>query len=91
MKLSILLRWLQGKKRLTLVKCDDSSRASTPPQLSDAGDELVLEAAINGYADAIVSFNQKDYKRDHQIVPERFGIKLMLPNEAVRKLRNSTQ
>jgi len=29
--------------------------------LGDANDELVLEAAINGYADAIVTFNEKDF------------------------------
>jgi len=31
------------------------------PQLRDPNDELVLEAAINGYADAIVTFNEKDF------------------------------
>jgi len=28
------------------------------PQLSDAGDEMVLEAAVNCRADAIVTFNR---------------------------------
>src|SRR5215471_2359734 len=31
------------------------------PQLRDANDEMVLEAAINGRADALVTFNRKDY------------------------------
>src|ERR1700760_1935955 len=31
------------------------------PQLRDPGDELVLEAAVNGTADAIVTFNRRDY------------------------------
>jgi predicted nucleic acid-binding protein len=30
-------------------------------QLRDPGDELVLEAAVNGHANAIVTFNQKDF------------------------------
>ena len=41
------------------------------PQLTDAGDEIVLEAAVNGRADAIVSFNHRDYKG----APGRFGIR----------------
>src|SRR5438105_1561015 len=31
------------------------------PQLHDPDDEMVLEAAINGRADAIVTFNLSDY------------------------------
>ena len=31
------------------------------PQLHDPADELVLEAAANGRADAIVTFNQRDF------------------------------
>ena len=31
------------------------------PQLTDPGDEMVLEAAVNGEADAIVTSNRKDY------------------------------
>jgi putative PIN family toxin of toxin-antitoxin system len=31
------------------------------PRLPDAADELVLEAAINGFADAIVTFNLKHF------------------------------
>jgi putative PIN family toxin of toxin-antitoxin system len=30
------------------------------PQLRDAGDEMVLEAAVNGRADALVTFNVRD-------------------------------
>jgi putative PIN family toxin of toxin-antitoxin system len=53
------------------------------PQLTDAGDEIVLEAAVNGRADAIVGFNHKDYKE----VPRRFGIGLRTPAEALREIR----
>ncbi len=31
------------------------------PQLREPGDELVLEAAVNGQAAAIVTFNQRDF------------------------------
>src|ERR1700732_625618 len=48
------------------------------PQLSDAGDEMVLEAAANGRADAIVTFNGRDYGT----APGRFGIEVMTPAEA---------
>jgi putative PIN family toxin of toxin-antitoxin system len=53
------------------------------PQLSDAGDEMVLEAAVNGRADAIVTFNRKDYGT----APARFGIEILSPAEALRRLR----
>ena len=54
------------------------------PQLTDAGDEMVLEAAVNGRADAIVSFNHKDYKGG----PGRFGIGLRTPVAILREIRN---
>ena len=53
------------------------------PQLRDPCDEMVLETAINGQADAIVSFNQRDYGK----VPESFGIELLLPREALRRIK----
>ena len=53
------------------------------PQLSDAGDEMVLEAAVNGRADAIVTFNHKDYGD----APNRFGIEVLSPVEALRRIR----
>jgi putative PIN family toxin of toxin-antitoxin system len=53
------------------------------PQLRDAGDEMVLEAAVNGQADAIVRFNQRDF----DVAPGRFGVMLPKPMEAVWRLR----
>lgn len=53
------------------------------PQLSDAMDEMVLEAAVNGKADAIVTFNHKDFGS----APQRFGIELLTPAEALRRVR----
>jgi len=52
------------------------------PLLPDPDDEMVLEAAINGRADALVSFNHKDF-RD---LPARFGIELLKPVEVLWRL-----
>lgn len=53
------------------------------PQLRDAGDEMVLEAAVNGGADALVAFNLRDYGQ----TPARFGIEVLLPREPLRRIR----
>jgi putative PIN family toxin of toxin-antitoxin system len=53
------------------------------PQLPDADDEMVLEAAINGYADAIVTFNIKDFLK----ASSEFGIPVMLPSALVKELQ----
>ena len=58
------------------------TRFSWRPQLSDPADEMVLEAAINGRADGLVTFNQRDFGT----VPARFGIALMSPREALRRI-----
>jgi predicted nucleic acid-binding protein len=52
------------------------------PQLRDPGDEMVLEAAVNGRASAIVTFNEKDLRAARQ----SFGIDVIRPGEALRKL-----
>jgi predicted nucleic acid-binding protein len=52
------------------------------PQLRDPADEFVLEAAVNGEADAIVTFNRRDFGA----VPARFGIDLLTPAEAIRRI-----
>jgi predicted nucleic acid-binding protein len=43
------------------------------PQLRDPADELVLEAAVNGQAAAIVTFNRRDFG----VVPARFRIDVL--------------
>lgn len=53
------------------------------PQLRDPADELVLEAAVNGQAAAIVTFNRRDFGK----VPSQFGIELLTPAEAIRRIR----
>lgn len=51
------------------------------PQLSDAADEMVLEVAINGRADAIVTFNRR-----HFLSAARFGINVISPSELLGML-----
>ncbi len=51
------------------------------PQLSDPADEMVLEAAINGKADALITFNRRDFGD----APGRFGIALLSPQQALRR------
>jgi predicted nucleic acid-binding protein len=53
------------------------------PQLRDPGDEMVLEAAVNGRAQAIVTFNRRHYEG----VRERFGIEILNPGETLRRIR----
>ena len=53
------------------------------PQLRDAADEFVLEAAVNGQAAAIVTFNRRDFG----VVPARFGIDMLTPAETIRRIR----
>jgi putative PIN family toxin of toxin-antitoxin system len=53
------------------------------PQLRDPGDEMVLEAAVNGQADLLVTFNVRDFGT----VPSRFGIKVMIPRDAIERIR----
>jgi putative PIN family toxin of toxin-antitoxin system len=52
------------------------------PQLRDAGDEMVLETAVNGQAQAVVAFNHRDYGT----ALTRFGIELLLPAQALRRI-----
>lgn len=52
------------------------------PQLSDPNDELVLEAAINGQADALVTHNIKDFLKAAQ----RFQLRLLTPAQLLKEL-----
>jgi len=53
------------------------------PQLMDADDEMVLEAAINGRVTAIVTHNRRDFEQAAQ----RFGIGVWSPAELLQNLR----
>jgi putative PIN family toxin of toxin-antitoxin system len=52
------------------------------PQLADVTDEMVLDTAINGRADFVVTYNMRHFN-----VASRFGIEILLPNEALRRVR----
>ena len=52
------------------------------PMLPDPNDEMVLETAINGRADAIITFNERHFGG----VAGRFGCSVLRPAEAVRQL-----
>lgn len=53
------------------------------PQLRDPADELVLEAAVNGSASAIVTFNRRDFGA----APSRFGVEVLMPAQALARIR----
>jgi putative PIN family toxin of toxin-antitoxin system len=52
------------------------------PQLRDPADEMVLEAAVNGQARAIVTFNRRDFEN----VAQMFGVGVWLPSQALRRM-----
>ena len=52
------------------------------PTLPDADDDMVLEAAVNGRADGIVTFNRRDFGAP----AEQFGVAVLAPGEAVKRL-----
>ncbi len=54
------------------------------PRLRDAEDEFVLEAAVNGGAAAIVTFNLADFGS----APGEFGVEVLTPAAAVRRIRS---
>jgi len=43
----------------------------------------VLETAVNGRADGLVTFNVRDFGT----VPARFGIEVMIPREVLGRMR----
>jgi putative PIN family toxin of toxin-antitoxin system len=54
----------------------------TRPALTDASDEMVLETAINGDADAIITFNVRDFRP----AAARFWCSVIRPGEALIEL-----
>jgi putative PIN family toxin of toxin-antitoxin system len=53
------------------------------PQLRDPNDEMVLEAAVNGRADALVTFNLRDFGN----AAMQFGVDVLLPREAIARIK----
>ncbi len=52
------------------------------PQSRDPNDEMVLEAAINGEADALVTYNIQDFAE----AGERFRISVLRPGDLLKKV-----
>jgi putative PIN family toxin of toxin-antitoxin system len=53
------------------------------PQVRDPNDEMVLEAAINGQADALVTYNVADFA----LAGNRFAIPIVRPADLLKKVR----
>jgi putative PIN family toxin of toxin-antitoxin system len=54
------------------------------PMLRDPNDDMVFEAALNGWADLLVTFNKRDF--------QQFGLRnlrIAFPGEALRELGES--
>ena len=52
------------------------------PFAQDPDDDMVLEAAINGHADAIVTFNRRDFAG----ADDAFGVAVLTPAEAIERM-----
>lgn len=52
------------------------------PQLRDTNDEMVLEAAVNGHADALVTYNVKDFSA----AAKGFGLRVLRPGELLMEM-----
>ena len=52
------------------------------PVLPDPGDDLVLETAVNGRAEMIVTFNRRHFEP----AASRFGVEILVPADAIRRL-----
>lgn len=54
------------------------------PQLSDPNDEMVLETAVNGRADVLITHNVRDFARG----TARFGLRVLRPGEYLKEFRS---
>jgi putative PIN family toxin of toxin-antitoxin system len=54
------------------------------PMLQDPNDEMILEAAVNGGVEVIVTFNTRHLRRAAQ----RFGIYVLTPAEFLRRVNS---
>lgn len=52
------------------------------PQLPDPKDEMVLEAAVNGRADALVTYNERDFVR----AARRFALTVIRPPDLLKQV-----
>jgi len=52
------------------------------PQVADPGDEMVLEAAINGHADALITHNVRHFSP----AALRFQLSVLTPQQALKEI-----
>jgi putative PIN family toxin of toxin-antitoxin system len=71
--------FLNGLARLVIPV---ESHFTWRPQLRDPGDEMVLEAAVNGQVNALVTHNLADF----EIAKTRFSLNVWTPANALRQL-----
>ena len=55
------------------------------PMVRDSDDDMVLEAAVNGNAQAIVTFNIRDFGK----AASQFGIDVISPGEAWKRMETN--
>ena len=80
------LRWNEIDKFLSaLASAAESAsiRFQWRPQLKDAGDEMVLEAAVNGRAKALITHNVKDFA----IPALKFGLRVLRPGAFFEEMK----
>jgi putative PIN family toxin of toxin-antitoxin system len=53
------------------------------PLLRDADDDMVLETAMSGHADLLVTFNQRDFETGSSA----WGIHVVSPREALKRIK----
>ncbi len=57
------------------------------PLMQDPDDEMILEAAVNGQVEVIVTFNSRHFRR----AAPRFGIEVLLPADFLRRVRHDDE
>jgi putative PIN family toxin of toxin-antitoxin system len=73
-EIDMVLNTLVARAKPVVLKFD------WKPQLRDPNDELVLAAAINGYAEAIVTHNTEDFLP----AARNFGIQVLTPGRIIK-------
>ena len=77
---------LQEVEKLLDAICREATEVSIRwqwrPQMHDADDEMVLETAINGHADSIITFNRADFVH----AAKQFSLKVLSPRQALGKV-----
>lgn len=55
------------------------------PRMRDPNDDMVLETAANAHAEAIVTFNRRDF----EAAEKTFGCAVLLPGAALQRIRRN--